>query len=91
MEHYLILGLIVVALTLFALEMARPDVVAIGVMLVLLLSGTVDLQEGFSGFSSPAVITVVAMFILSSGLVRTGVADYLAASIIRLEGGIRCC
>jgi di/tricarboxylate transporter len=87
MEHYLILGLIVVALTLFALEMARPDIVAIGVMLVLLLSGTVDLQEGFSGFSSPAVITVVAMFILSSGLVRTGVADYLAASIIRLGGG----
>jgi di/tricarboxylate transporter len=36
----------------------------------------VTAAEGFSGFSNPAVITVIAMFILSSGLIRTGVADY---------------
>jgi len=87
MEHFLILGLIVAALALFAFEVARPDVVAIGVTLALLLSGAVTIQEGFSGFSNPAVITVIAMFILSSGLVRTGVADYLGGLIVRLGSG----
>lgn len=87
MEHYFILGLIGLALLLFALEVTRPDIVAIGVTLTLLLTGTVSIEEGFSGFSNPAVITVLAMFILSSGLVRTGVADHVAGLIIKLGGG----
>ncbi len=86
MEHVLVLGLIVVALVLFALEVTRPDVIAIGVTLVLLLSGTISIQEGFSGFANPAVITVIAMFILSAGLVRTGVADWIARILIRAGG-----
>jgi len=83
MEHYLILGLIVLALIMFALEIIRPDIVAIGVTIILLLSGIVSIDEGFSGFSNPAVITVICMFILSSGLIRTGVADYLAETITK--------
>jgi di/tricarboxylate transporter len=86
MEHALILGLIAVALLLFAFEVVRPDIVAMGVTLVLLLTATVTIEEGFSGFSNPAVITVICMFILSSGMVRTGVADYLAGLINRMGG-----
>jgi di/tricarboxylate transporter len=86
MEHAFILGLIGIALVLFALEVVRPDLVAIGVTLMLLLTATVTIEEGFSGFSNPAVITVVCMFILSSGMVRTGVADFLAGLIIRMGG-----
>lgn len=86
MEHVFVLGLIVVALILFALEVTRPDVIALGVTVALLLSGTVSVAEGFSGFSNPAVITVVAMFILSAGLVRTGVADWIAGFVVRAGG-----
>lgn len=86
MEHLLILALVVAALVLFALEVVRADLVALGVALILLLSGTVTAAEGFSGFSNPAVITVIAMFILSSGLIRTGVADALADAIATLGG-----
>jgi di/tricarboxylate transporter len=86
MEHAFVLGLILVALVLFALEVTRPDVVALGVTLALLLSGTVEVAEGFSGFSNPAVITVVAMFILSAGLVRTGVADWIAGFVAKAGG-----
>ncbi|MBM3319914.1 MAG: SLC13 family permease [Candidatus Eisenbacteria bacterium] len=87
MEHFLVLGLIGSALVLFALEVVRPDLVGLGVLLVLLLSRTVTIEEGFSGFSNPAVITVLAMFILSSGLIRTGVADHLAGVITKAGGG----
>jgi di/tricarboxylate transporter len=87
LDHLLILALILGALALFAFEVMRPDFVAIGVTIVLLLTGAVTIDEGFSGFSNPAVITVVCMFILSSGLVRTGVADLLAAGILKTGGG----
>jgi di/tricarboxylate transporter len=86
MEHTFVLGLILVALVLFALEVVRPDVVALGVTLALLLTGTVTIDEGFSGFSNPAVITVIAMFILSAGLVRAGVADWIARKVTRVGG-----
>lgn len=86
MEHALILALIGIALLLFAFEVARPDIIAIGVALVLILSGTLSVQEGFAGFSNPAVITVICMFILSAGLVRTGVADIIAKWVLKIGG-----
>lgn len=86
MEHFVILGIIVFALILFATELVRADFVAIGVALTLMILGYVTINEGFSGFSNPAVITVIAMFILSAGLVRTGIADYMADLIIKYGG-----
>lgn len=86
MEHFFIIGLILVALVLFAFEVVRPDIVALGVTLTLLLTGTVTIDEGFSGFSNAAVITVIAMFILSYGLIRTGVADWVAGFILKVGG-----
>lgn len=85
-EHYVILGITLAALVLFASELIRADFVAIFVALVLMILGYVNISEGFSGFSNPAVITVIAMFILSSGLVRTGVADYVAELILKFGG-----
>lgn len=77
LEQAFLLALIVAALVLFASEKLRADVVAIGVSLTLVLSGILTAEQGVAGFSSPAVITVIGMFILSAGLVRTGVADRL--------------
>ncbi len=85
-DHYLLLGLILVALVLFVTEVIRPDLVSVGVLLTLLLLGFVDLSEAFSGFSNPAVITVAGMFILSAGLVHAGVADSIAQGILRVCG-----
>ncbi len=86
MEHLFILGLITLALVLFAMEVVRPDIVALGVTLILLLTGTVTIEDGFSGFSNPAVITVIAMFILSEGIVKTGITDKIASYLIRIGG-----
>ena len=70
-----ILSLIVlVALAIFIGGWLPVDVVGIMVLAALALSGLVTAEEALAGFSSPAVITVLAMFILSAGLTRTGVA-----------------
>jgi len=87
MEKYLLLGLILAALALFASERVRADMVALGLLLALLLTGLVSVDEGFTGFASPAVITVVCMFVLSGAMVRTGVADQLAGLV--LASGVR--
>ncbi len=85
-EIALVLGILAIALVLFITEILRMDVVALLVLGVLAISGLVDSNDALSGFSNPAVITVWAMFILSDGLTRTGIADLLGSQVLRLAG-----
>jgi di/tricarboxylate transporter len=73
-------------LIIFGTEKLRVDVVALLVLLAVGLTGLVSPQEVFAGFSNSAVITVWAVYIVSGGLVKTGVADLLGRFILRLAG-----
>ena len=86
-EIALVLGILTVSLILFISEVIRMDVVALIVLGALAVTGLVDSSEAFSGFSNSAVITVWAMFILSEGLTRTGIADIIGSQVMRLAGG----
>lgn len=85
-ENYLVLGILAVAILLFISERLRVDLVAMLVLVALVLTGLVTVEEAFSGFASPAVIVVWAVFIISAGLTRTGVADLIARQVVRLAG-----
>jgi di/tricarboxylate transporter len=78
-----ILGMTVV---FFITEWLRVDVVALLVLLSLILTGLITPTEAFSGFSSPAVITVWAIFIVSGGLLHTGVANLVAQRLLSMAG-----
>jgi di/tricarboxylate transporter len=80
---FVILG---AALVLFISEKIRVDLVALMVLVALTLTGLITPEEAFSGFASPAVITVWAVFIISGGLTRSGVADVIARFILQLAG-----
>lgn len=69
------LALVIMALLFigFASEKHPPEVVSISGMAVLLVLGLIDSKDMLSVMSNSAPITIVAMFILSAALVRTGV------------------
>jgi di/tricarboxylate transporter len=71
---------------LFLWGRLRVDVVGLIVMATLILSGLLTLREGISGFANEALLTVAAMFVLSSGMVRTGAIDLLGNWVARLAG-----
>lgn len=73
----ILLVIVGVALILFVGGWLRVDLVGLLVLSALALTGLVSAQQALSGFSSPAVVTVWAMFILSAGLTRTGIAHRL--------------
>lgn len=85
-EIALVLLILGVAIVLFASERIRVDVISMMVMLTLLFTGILTIEEAFSGFSSPAVITVWAIYIVSAGLMYTGIADFLGRRIMRVSG-----
>ena len=82
----LVLAILLVALVLFVTEWVRMDLVALLVLSALALGGLVTPAEAFSGFSNPAVITVWAMFIMSEGLSRTGIAEGIGRRIAHVAG-----
>jgi di/tricarboxylate transporter len=85
-QNLLVLGVLAAAVVLFVSEKLRVDVVAMMVLAALVLTGLVTVEEAFSGFASPAVITVWSVFIVSGGLTRSGVADLIARLVISLAG-----
>ncbi|NIO61865.1 MAG: SLC13 family permease, partial [Gammaproteobacteria bacterium] len=64
----------------------RVDVIALGVLVVLIGLGLIKANQSLHGFASPATATVAAMFVLSAGLVRTGLVEWLARHIDGLAG-----
>jgi di/tricarboxylate transporter len=79
-----VLAIMLASVALFITEKIRVDIVALMVLVALAVSGLVTPAEALSGFSSPAVVTVWAVLILSGGLSRTGVASELGNRLLSL-------
>ncbi len=86
MSIVITLSIVAIALVLFIVEKCPADVTALGVMVALILSKQVTPEQGIAGFSNPATITVMAMFILSAGVARTGVLQQASSWLIQWGG-----
>jgi di/tricarboxylate transporter len=85
-EIALVFLILLAAIVLFITEWIRMDLVALLVLVAVGFTGLVTPAEALSGFSSPAVVTVWAMFIISGALTLTGVADLLGRRLVRVAG-----
>ncbi len=79
------LAIVVGAIVLFASEKVRIDIVALGVLVLLVVFGMVTPVEALSGFSNEATVTVAAMFALSLGIERSGALEPLGRLLSRIR------
>ena len=90
-------GILMLTIYLFAFEVVGVDVAAASVMVLLGLSslfapymglqeGLVDTQHLFDGFSSNAVMSIIAVMIIGAGLDKTGLMTKVAAFILKIGG-----
>lgn len=97
LEIAVVLGVLMLTVFLFAFEVVDVDVAAVCVMVLLgLLSHFGDAlgfekplvphNELFRGFSSNAVVSIIAVMIIGAGLDKTGLMSRVAAAILRLAG-----
>jgi len=84
--EFVLLAIIVFALLSFALQWMPLDVTALTVLGLLLVCDLVTPEEAIAGFSNPAVVTVMMMFILSHGLVESGVINRIGYRISHMSG-----
>jgi di/tricarboxylate transporter len=90
-------GILLLTIYLFAFEIVEVDVAAVSIMVLLglssllaplmgLQSGLVDTAHLFDGFSSNAVMSIIAVMIIGAGLDRTGLMSKVATLILQLGG-----
>jgi len=82
----LILVILGVAMVFLITEWIPLEVTALLCLGAVALTGLVSTEQALSGFSNPAVITVWAVFILSGGLTRTGVANLIGRHVLYWSG-----
>ncbi|OPZ31458.1 MAG: Sodium-dependent dicarboxylate transporter SdcS [Lentisphaerae bacterium ADurb.BinA184] len=86
LEIATVLAVLALTVILFVTEALRVDVIAIAVMLLLPWLGAITPAEAFSGLAGNAVVSVLAVMILSDGVERSGVMSRLTRPILRLAG-----
>jgi di/tricarboxylate transporter len=88
---------LVLTIYLFAFEIVDVDVAAISIMVILglttllapymgLTKGLVDTKYIFNGFSSNAVMSIIAVMIIGAGLDKTGLMTKVAGFILKVGG-----
>lgn len=93
-EIIAVLGILSFAVAMFVFEVVRVDVVALMVLVLLGLSSQIEMFNGglvptsqlFNGFSSNAVMSIIAVMIIGAGLDKTGVMGIMAAQILKRAG-----
>lgn len=85
-EMIMVMVMIGIAVFLFIVEWIRVDMVAILMTISLPLLHLVTPKEAFSGFSSNAVISIIAVIIIGAGLDKTGLINRLVAPVMKIAG-----
>jgi len=88
-DAVLTLGILAGAIIIFITEWLPVDLVALGVILGLMISGILSPEDALAGFSSPIVITIAALFIVGGAVMETGLADAISRRIVDLAGKSR--
>ncbi len=85
-EIAVLLVVLVVMAILFFTEKLPIELTAFLGLVVLTLGGYVTPSEAFTGFASPAVITMLSIFFVSGALLHTGVADVVGGRVHKIIG-----
>jgi di/tricarboxylate transporter len=86
-QEILLIAVIIAALGLIISNRFRADLVALGALITLALTGLVTAEEAISGFSRTAVIVIMGMFVITHALEETGVVRWIAERMKTLGHG----
>jgi di/tricarboxylate transporter len=81
-----VLLLLAVALILFALDKLSVDVVGLIVLLALAIPRVLSPKEALSGFADDTILLLISLFVLTAGIVRTGVVERVGLWLASVGG-----
>ena len=86
MEIVIVLGLLLIAVILFATEKISVDVVTLIMLIILCATRIITPEEAFEGFSSDFIVIIASVFVLSAALEETGILDFVIVKLVKVAG-----
>lgn len=86
MDAAIAVGVVVVALALFATERVPTELSALVIVVLLVLTRLLTAEEALAGFASDTVIFIFALLAMTQGLAATGVMDQVGRQVLRFAG-----
>lgn len=83
MEAYFVIALLVLAVVLFSTEKVSVDIVTLGLLAAMVLTGILTVDEAFSGFSSDVIVILASIFVIGTALRETGLLDAMGSVLSR--------
>lgn len=83
-EGIITICVIIGAIILFVTELLSIDLVALMIIFTLVIFGVISPDEGVSGFSNSATLTVAFMFVISAAVLKTGALQHLAVRLSKI-------
>ncbi len=80
------LGLLLLALILFGTERIPVDVVGIILVIGLVMTNVLTVNQGLAGFGDNVIITIGGLFVLTGGLIKTGLVDLIGRRLYKIAG-----
>ncbi|MBI5038472.1 MAG: SLC13 family permease [Nitrospirae bacterium] len=78
--------IIIAAVVLFSIEILSVDLVSILVVLALIFFRILSPENAFIGFSNTALVMIASVLIMTTALIKAGVADRIAHYILKKAG-----
>ncbi|QXD14338.1 SLC13 family permease [Rhodocaloribacter litoris] len=85
-EAWFTVGVLVGMMGLLVREVARPDIVLLGSLGLLLLAGILTPEQAFAGFANPAVLTVAALFVVAAGVQEANALGFMDRLVFSPRG-----
>lgn len=86
LEILFMFALLAAVIVVFAMDKLPMDLVALSVVVVLALSGTISPQEAVSGFGNSLVLMIAGLFVVGEALLTTGIANRAGSWLLHVGG-----
>lgn len=84
-DMIIVFTLAIIAIVLFISEKLRSDIVGLVILTCLAGFQVIDVETAFAGFSNSATLTVLAMFVLSEAVAKSGMLDKLKEIVLQFS------
>jgi di/tricarboxylate transporter len=78
--------LLLLSVILFATEKIPVDIVGILLVIGLVMTRVLTIEQGVAGFGDSIIITIGGLFVLTGGLIKTGIVDLIGRRLYRIAG-----
>lgn len=87
-DQTIVFAVLAMALVMFIWGRFRYDLVALLALMAVVLTGVLPIDQAFTGFSHPAVITVAAVLMISRALQNAGIVDVVMRVLAPFKGRV---